>query len=206
MAASALAGTTVSAAPAAAGTGADRGPDPPLVTVEAVTGSGCAEGTVGASLPEDREALLLTYLDFTAQVGGSARPTDVKDCQVTLRASPRRGYSYAIVQTDQRGFAHLAPDAIGNAKINFGFENQRPSGEVTRDFRGPFKAHWQTTVDVPVDQLVFTPCDESPRLLINSRLWVDAYMTDWTKTSLIEMGSSDGFVMSTYHLVWKRCA
>ncbi|RKS78883.1 uncharacterized protein DUF4360 [Actinomadura pelletieri DSM 43383] len=205
VAAAALAAAAVAATPAAAGTGPDRGPDPPVVWVDEVSGSGCPKDSVAANLSQDRDALLLTYSDFKAAAGGSAQPADRrKDCRVTVRTGSPQGYSYAIRAADHRGTALLEKGAAGRVTVDFGFENQPSSGQDEHTFHGPYDDNWQITLNTPEDELVFTPCGENPRFVVNTELRAIPG-TDKTKTSFISMDTFDGSIKSTYHLVRKRC-
>ncbi|RFS87355.1 DUF4360 domain-containing protein [Actinomadura spongiicola] len=205
VAAAALTATAVSAAPVAAETGPDRGPDPPIVWIDEVSGSGCPKDTVGANLSPDRDAFSLVYADFKAQAGGSSQPADNrKNCKVLMRMGGPQGYSYAIRRADHRGTALLEKGATGRVTADFGTENQPSSGKEEHTFRGPFDDNWQITLTRPADQLVFTPCGATPRFLINNELRV-APGPDRTKPSFISMDTFDGSIKSTYHLTQKRC-
>ncbi|MFC4054099.1 DUF4360 domain-containing protein [Actinomadura syzygii] len=206
-AAAAAALTAASAAPAAASTPLlVPGPNGVTVEIATVNGSGCPIGTAAVAISADKEAFTVTYSDYMAQAGGSTKPTDFrKNCQIAMRVHVPQGFTYAISQTDYRGYANLAKGAKGTQKASYYFQGNSQTGAITHSLPGPLDDNWQFTDKVPVAQLIWKKCGEERNFNINTELRVDKDTSDASKTSFIAMDSTDGTIKTTYHFAWKKC-
>jgi len=179
------------------------------ITIDVVTvnGSGCPAGTTALAVSPDNTAFTVTYSSFLAQVGVGAKPTDFrKNCQLNLRVNVPHGFTYAIAQTDYRGFAHLEAGATGSERANYYFQGMTPTAYVSHTFAGPHSDAWQATDVTDVAALVFAPCGERRNFNINTELRVNAGTSDVrTTTSFMSMDSTDGSISTTYNFAWKRC-
>ncbi|WP_158887372.1 DUF4360 domain-containing protein [Amycolatopsis anabasis] len=186
-------------------------PDPPageiVIDIVTVNGSGCPAGSAAVAVSEDNKAFTVTYSQYTAQVGVGAKPTDWrKNCQLNLIVHVPQGFTYAIAQTDYRGFAHLEKGATAVEKANYYFQGSSQTTPISHEFKGFLSDDWQTTDKVPVDQLVYKPCGEERNFNINTELRVSAGTSDPTKTtSFITMDSTDTSYKTIYHFAWKEC-
>ncbi|WP_165964594.1 DUF4360 domain-containing protein [Actinomadura sp. KC216] len=202
-----LAVLTAAAVPAAAGP-APRlvpGTDEIKIAIVASDGPGCPPGTARAVLSDDREAFHIEYTDFTVRVGGTAKPTDArKYCRLSVKVYAPQGFTYAIAQTDYRLGVHLQPGARGTHKSSYYFHGS--SSPRTTEFAmvGPQGGHWQSTNKVPVDQLVWKPCDQERNIDINTELRVGLGTSDPAEASMITLNSDNGN-RTSYHFAWGRC-
>lgn len=182
-------------------------PDKIIIDVVTVNGSGCKPGTAAVAVSEDNTAFTVTYSDFLAQVGVGAKPTDFrKNCQLNLLVHVPQGFTYAIAETDYRGFAHLENGATGEERANYYFQGHPETTPISHSVKGPFEDSWQYSDINDVGQLVYLPCGETRNFNINTELRVNAGTSDTTKTtSFMTMDSTDESITTTYHFAWKEC-
>lgn len=182
-------------------------PDKIIIDVVTVNGSGCRPGTTAVAVSPDNTAFTVTYSDFLAQVGVGAKPTDFrKNCQLNLLVHVPQGFTYAVAQTDYRGFAHLENGASGEERAGYYFQGHSQTTAMSHKLQGPFENNWQNTDVNDVAQLVYMPCGELRSFNINTELRVNAGTSDTTKTtSFMTMDSTDANISTTYHFSWKQC-
>jgi hypothetical protein len=184
-------------------------PPPPtgeiVITVVKAQGSGCKPRTTAVAISPDREAFTVTYSDYLAQVGVGARPADSrKDCRLRLKLDVPRGYTYAIVKADYRGFAHLERGATGLETANYHFHESAETAPVTHRYNGPFEDNWEAT---DTAQVVYAPCNRTRHLNINTELRVSAGTSNPNSTtSFMSMDSTDGSFDTKYHFAWRQCS
>jgi hypothetical protein len=184
-------------------------PPPGAVTVEvvAVYGSGCLLGTAAVTASPDNTTLHAIYSDYVAAVGVGTRPTDFrKNCQLTLRVNVPHGFTYGIDRIDYRGFAHLERGATGTQRGSYYFAGLPQVMNSSHTWQGPLDDNWQATDTVDTGMPLYRRCGEQANLNINTELRVSAGTSDpKTTTSYLVMDSTDAYIATVYHLVWKRC-
>lgn len=182
-------------------------PDKIVIDVATVNGSGCPANTAAVAVSDDNTAFTVTYSAYLAQVGVGAKPTDFrKNCELDLRVHVPQGFTYAIAETDHRGFAHLEPGASALQKASYYFQGMSQTTSAEHPISSPIDDNWQATDQVDVASLVWAPCGEERNFNINTELRVNAGTSDPTKTtSFVSMDSTDGSVKTTYHFAWKQC-
>ena len=182
-------------------------PNSIVIDVVAANGSGCPDGTAVVAVSPDRTAFTVSYSEYLAQVGVGTKPTDFrKNCQLGLDVHIPQGFTYAIAEADYRGFAHLAPGAIGSETASYYFQGNPLTTRAAHVFAGGPDTDWQTKDTVAVTALVFEPCGEERNLNVNTELRVNAGRSNPRRTtSFLTMDSTDGSISTVYHVAWKRC-
>lgn len=177
------------------------------IEVASVNGSGCRKGTAAVAMSPDNTAFTVTYSEYLAQVGVGAKPTDFrKNCQLNLNLNVPQGFTYAISQSDYRGYALLEEGANAKQGASYYFQGMSSTLSVSHPIDGPYDGNWQTTDKVGIAALVFAPCGEQRLLNINTDLRVDAGTSDTeTTTSFVAMDSTDTAINTVYRLTWKKC-
>lgn len=172
-----------------------------------VNGSGCRPGSATVAVSEDNTAFTVTYSEYLSQIGMGAKPTDFrKNCQLGLRVNVPQGYTYAVSQTDYRGFASLAPGARATQSAGYYFQGMSATARRSHSVQGPFQGDWQATDTVGIEALVFKPCGTQRDFNINTELLVSAGTSDTAATnSFMAMDSTDGNIATKYHFAWKQC-
>jgi hypothetical protein len=201
----------VVAAPASA-TGFLGLPVPPpsdriVIDLVTVNGSGCPAGTAAVAVSPDNTAFTVTYSNYTALVGVGSTATDWrKNCQLNIVVHVPQGFTYAISQTDYRGFASLKAGATAIQRANYYFQGQSQTVYSSHTFTGPVGDDWQTTDNVDLAALVYAPCGVQRNLNINTELRAMAGTSNpATTTSFISMDSTDGAINTIYHFAWAYC-
>lgn len=191
----------VSAAPSPASTTAMT------IDVVSANGSGCPWGTAAVTVSPDNKAFTVAYSEFTAQVGVGAKPTDFrKNCQLGLNVHVPQGYTYAIANTDYRGFARLERGASATQTAYYYFQGDSQTSRIRHNFTGPIDGDWQRTDSVGISSLSFLPCGEKRYLNVNTELRVSGGWSNTKKsTSLLTMDSTDGNLDTVYRVAWKKC-
>jgi len=184
---------------------AEAPPGRVIFDIVTVNGTGCPAGTAAVSLSPGFEAFTVQYSAFTAAVGVGASPTDWrKNCQITLMVHATAGYSYAITGVDRRGSISLATGASAVERTFYYFAGHAQTALVTHQFLGPVSDDWQTSDQIPVDSLGYSPCGAAPKLNVNTEIRVNTGTSDpaTTTSSITQTETATGL----YHLTWKRCA
>ncbi|GAB1695106.1 DUF4360 domain-containing protein [Krasilnikovia sp. M28-CT-15] len=195
-----LAGLLVVGAPTAA---SPSPPDGVVIEVVTASGSSCRPGTVAVALSPDRQAFTVTYSEYLAAAGGSAKTGDAtQKCKLTVQLQVPDGVAYAVTQADYRGFASLATGANAALRASYRFQGDPQPTPVEHPFTGPYADDWQVTDRT--DPVVFGPCGKARKFTIDTELMVDAG-TAPAQTSFIVMDSTDGSFGTTYRLAWRPC-
>jgi hypothetical protein len=178
-----------------------------VINLVTVNGSGCPAGTAAVAVAPDNTAFTVTYSAYMAMVGVGALPTDLrKNCQLALRVQVPGGFTYAIAQTDYRGFGYLESGATAVQRANYYFQGQSPTTFISHPYTGPLDDNWQNTDNVDLAAMVWSPCGEERFLNINTELRVAAGTSDpKTTTSFMSMDSTDTEINTIYHFSWRRC-
>lgn len=172
-----------------------------------LNGSGCKAGTTAVTISPDNSAFTVTYSDYLAQVGVGAKPTDSrKNCQMAVQVHVPQGFTFAIAKTDNRGYMNLAKGASAIEKTSYYFQGMSQGAWAQRTWNGPYDDNWQTTDEVPVTAMVFSPCGEKRYLMVNTELRANPGSSDVTKTnSQISMDSTDTEFSTKFYLTWTKC-
>jgi hypothetical protein len=204
--AAALAALAATAAPASAKVPGTHGPTKVTIEVGSVNGSGCPPNTAAVVVSPDKEAFTVTYSQYTAQAGGSSKPTDArKNCQISLIVHVPGGFTYAIASTDHRGYAALQLGAKATQVASYYFQGLPHTAATEHPIPAALKGSWQFTDEVPIPQLIYKPCGTERYFNINTELRVDVGASDESKVSFASMDSTDGSIKTTYHFAWKEC-
>lgn len=180
------------------------------ITVDIVTvnGSGCPAGTTAVAVSPDNTAFTVTYSEYLAQVGVGAKATDMrKNCQLVVKVNYPAGFTYAVAQVDNRGYAHLERGSSAIQRSNYYFQGQSSNQTSVHNLpASPYDDNWQTTDVADVASLVFAPCGEQKYLNVNTELRVNAGSSNTAKTtSFVSMDSTDGAASTVFHFSWMRC-
>lgn len=206
----AMVAVATATAPVTAGSGSHF-TDPPddkiVIDLVTVNGSGCPAGTAAVAVSTDNTKFTVTYSEYVALVGVGAGPLDFrKNCQLNMVVHVPQGFTYAIAQTDYRGYANLQEGASFTEKASYYFQGMSQTTPFSHTFSGAMDDNWQATDHVDVAQLVYKPCGEERNFNINTELRVNAGTSNTSDTtSFVTMDSTDTDVKTEYHFSWKTC-
>jgi hypothetical protein len=155
----------------------------------------------------DNTAFTVTYSAYMALVGVGSVATDFrKNCQLNVIVQVPSGFSYAISKVDYRGYASIAAGATATQRANYYFQGQSATAYASHTFAGAYDNNWQTSDEVALASMVWSPCGALRNLNINTELRVAAGTSNpKTTTSLMSMDSTDGQINTIYHFSWRSC-
>jgi hypothetical protein len=180
--------------------------DKVALDVATINGTGCPPGTAAVAVAPDNSAFTVTYSNYLARVGrGIPADEGRRNCLLSLVVHIPRGHTYAIVQADYRGFASLAPGAIGTQKAGYYFQGMSQTAQRTHQFFGPFNNDWQATDTTRIKALAWSPCGEQRNFNINTELRAGVGTSSPLATSFMALDSTGGSVNSVYHFSRKQC-
>ncbi len=166
-------------------------------------GNGCPDGTVAATLSNDRKTLSILFDEYIVEVGGATGKTmDRKSCNIAIPVRVPNGYSVSLLTIDYRGFNYL-PSSQANAqfRVEYFFAGQR--GPVfSRRFRGPLDRDFTITNRIAAAAMTWSRCGEQVNLRTNSSIRVRA---PGGQEAMSTVDSQDVRAAIVYHLQWRRC-
>lgn len=174
--------------------------EPLDVKIEQFTyaGSGCPGGSVGASISDDRDSLIVLFDSFIAKVPPGS--FDRKNCQLAVKLRFDPAWSFTIFRVDYRGFAALKAGAFGQEKSTYFFQGVPPAGDASAQttLYGPFLGDYARSDNLGL--LLWSPCGgTSQTLVINSQVRVQGTEAQMTVDSIA------GKVVHVYDFRWRKC-
>jgi hypothetical protein len=91
-----------------------------------------------------------------------------------------------------------------NKKTHYYFTGMQGTGSVLRQFRGPLEKDYEETDLVTLKSIVWSECNASTPLNINSEVRVDATKRKLSN-GMISTDSVDGGVTFTVGVQWRKC-
>lgn len=179
-------------------------PDAGTVTLDVVTvnGSGCPAGTTAVGVSPDGEAFTVIYGQYTALVSPPATSAE-RNCQLGIRVNAPSAFTYAIAETNHRGYRALSEGAAGQLLSRYYFQGQSQTAYLQHPIpQGT--GEWQVTEEVPLLSMVYAPCGQRRNLNLNTRLV--ARQGGSVGESYVTMDSTDVEFSTRYVLSWRRCA
>lgn len=181
-------------APSAANAAHAAKTNAPYVTVslQAAAGSGCPAGSTTVVPTESGTAFTLLYDQFQAYGG------DFKNCQVVVKATVPSGWTYAVYEVDNRGFAQLEQGAMARIQMTSYFTGEPWTMSVGKTMNGPYWDIWQTTNTFELQQ--WAQCATDHFLNINNVVGVMG-----PKSSSAAFFSTDMSVSTIFRLMFRPC-
>jgi len=181
-------------------------PAPAPIAIKSVdySGTGCADGSVTVDIAPDGGAFTVIYSDFLAQIGpGVARALGQRECNIKIGLDVPAGITYAVMAVDYRGYASIAPGAVGAHRAVYHFQGEQPLRSRWTEFSGPAEDDWHVHEDA--DVRVFKKCGQDRKVQIKTELKLDKGTSAHSDGSYMTMDSTDGEIRDTYVLAWKTC-
>lgn len=169
-------------------------------------GNGCPQGSYDYQISDDSQYIQVRFYEMEADTI-NGRGSDRSDCQLTMNANVPLGYTFAIDATAVRGHVSVSDQNSGGRIDASYYADPRARFPVTLmnlPFRGPYETDFDTSAQVPPQNLQWTSCDggTQKRVDLFTRLTVDS---DGFGRSAITAHRLDRAVIQTFRLVWARC-
>jgi len=183
-----------------------NGPNPTDVFIESITygGTGCPQGTVEESISDDRETFTLIYDQFVASKGPGVPITESrKNCELSIALHVPQGFSYSIVNLENRGYVQLDANMTSTAQSAFHFAGRTKSVDFKLDFVGPVAKDYMTLNRVKVRDHVWSSCNATEALIINTQVLIEGGGAN--SQGQMTVDSTDGKIEHKFGIMWKRC-
>ena len=183
-------------------------PPPGSIRVESLVydGDGCPPGSASVDIAPDGTAFTVIFSEFVVEQGpGVARQEAEKGCNVTVGLSIPPGLTYAVTSVDYRGYASIAPGAIGYHRGMYHFTGGgQPLRSAWTPFAGARDEDWH--VREVADTVVWGKCRTERKLQLKAHLRLERGTSVATDSSFMTIDSQDGDIEQVYHLAWSSCA
>ncbi|WII73850.1 DUF4360 domain-containing protein [Bdellovibrio sp. 22V] len=194
---------------------------PPGVRVQDIqaVGSGCPIGSYNATISPDGQAFSLLLDNFIAE-STMHRPIARLNCELRVRFYVPRGWTFAVVSADYRGFAYAEAGTMVTHQALYSFDGSKPRNERpgyenggtynfrAQEFRGPYNDNYFISHKIDPRVAPWAPCSNDP----NQTLFITTYLMarNLNLSSLVQsqitLDSIDGQVQSQrYQFLWRQC-
>jgi Domain of unknown function (DUF4360) len=184
-------------------------PDPSGVYVAALTanGTGCPAGTWDASISPDGTTFTVSFATYELMVN-PGQAFVVKDCQIGIDLKTPSGFTFAVNSFYYQGYNLLDSDGMTaqqTAKYYF-MGNPVPGVTFQSNMTGPYDDSYLFANDVPVADLVWSPCGVTRRLNAQTRLILKNNAAK-TGSGYLNMSTADGMVQNVFRFgfSWRHC-
>ncbi len=182
--------------------------EPVLIKKLQSNGSGCPIGSVASNISDDKKSFTLTFSDFVAEAAPNGSYAAArKNCVMTLVLDVPAGWQYSIASFYYRGFMQLDAGMKAEHSTDYFFEGQGLTNKFGSTQSGPYANDYVYSDDVGLASSVWSPCQESRALNINTKIRV--WNTDPSKfpngRGVIANDSVDSQIRQVWGLTWKRC-
>ena len=183
-----------------------QGPENFKVNMIYMNGTGCPKGSVTVAVEEDREAFVIAFSKFTAEVGPNAKPTDMrKACKVGISLDIPSDFTYSVTRMVHSGYANLAAGATAQEKSIYNWTGDS-SETFTHALKGPYEDSWENVDEVVSGLVTEHPCGEERILNANVAVSVQAGTSNPKKTaSFITLDSVETAFSTKVQLKWRKC-
>ncbi|PUU75414.1 hypothetical protein B9Z19DRAFT_1054124 [Tuber borchii] len=132
-------------------------------------GSGCKAGSVAVTLGFPK--LTLAFDSYVASIGpGVPFVEKYKSCNLNVNIHYPPGYQYTLYMIDYTGFADLQGGVSASQTSRYWFAGFPPGVTFRTKFAGPYTNTYSFTDTLASESLVWSPCDASTTLNINTQL------------------------------------
>ncbi|WP_415062585.1 DUF4360 domain-containing protein [Bdellovibrio sp.] len=195
---------------------------PPGVRIQNIqaVGSGCPVGSYSATISPEGQTFSLLLDNFIAE-STMQNPIARLMCELKVSFWVPRGWTFALLAADYRGFAYAERGSVVSHQALYSFDGSKPRNEKPgyenggtysfrkQDFNGPYNDNYYIHHDIDPRVAAWAPCssNESQTLFLTTFLMARNLNTSSLITSQITLDSIDGQVQSQkYKLVWKTCS
>ncbi|UOF01299.1 DUF4360 domain-containing protein [Bdellovibrio reynosensis] len=194
---------------------------PPGVRVQSLQalGSGCPAGSYSANISPDGQSFSLLLDNYVAS-STMQNPISRLMCELRVNFHVPRGWSFAVVSADYRGYAYAEAGTYAVHQALYSFDGSKPRNERPgyengstynfrqQEFRGPYNDNYYIRHDIDPRLAHWSPCrnDDTQTLFLTTFLMSRNLNLSSLVQAQITLDSVDGRVQSqNYRFAWKRC-
>lgn len=176
-----------------------------------LNGSGCPNGTVGATLTPDNKTLSLLFDNYVVQAGQSVGvKKNVKQCTILVPVTSPPGFQFTIVKLDYRGFNSIPVNGRTRYVTIYSFIDAQTGQEMGKrirrrfDFQGPLADNYVLSSDV-AQKPFWSKCGSQIQLRIDTRAVAVTNQNNEDVMGTIDSIDSAVGTSAEYHLLWQVC-
>jgi hypothetical protein len=185
---------------------------PILMNEPTYGGSGCPDGTVSVTLTEDRKSMSVLFDGFVAEAGtttGVAR--DIKSCKMVIPITVPKGFQFAILKTDQRGFYSIPKKGTVSFESSYYLSSAKnysifsPKISKISQFKGEKEEEYTLSTEIS-PLLIWSPCGNDVNLHMDKR--IIATTNSKGEDVMATIDSIDNAIdkkAEGFNLFWRRC-
>lgn len=194
---------------------------PPGVGIQDIqaVGSGCPIGSYSATISPDGQAFSVLLDNFVAS-STMQNPISRLSCELKVNFAVPRGWTFAVLSADYRGYAYAEPGTVAVHQALYSFDGSKPRNEKpgykngetysfrSQEFHGPYNDNYFIHYDLDHRLAPWAACNSEA----TQTLYITTFLMsrNLNLNSLVEaqitLDSIDGQVQSqSYKLVWKAC-
>ena len=180
---------------------------PSYVRINSISyaGSGCPAGTVAENISPDRQAFVLYFDSYLAEVGpGISLREARKNCQISIDMDYPQYWSFALKGLEYRGFADLDVGVEAVQTTSHYYAGQGSTATLRTTLSGPMSYDFQLVDNLGSAALLWSPCNAQRALNINTQIRLDN-SRNRRGSGLVTVDRISSVTSHKYGLVWKRC-
>lgn len=186
--------------------------DPFMMSEATYSGSGCPDGTVSMTLTDDKSSLSLIFDEFVVQAGEtSQKQKETKSCNLIVPIKVPRGFQFAVLNSDQRGFYSVPKKAKAIFESSFQLTNTKNNWPVTPKvsksvtINGEKEQDYTMTSKISATTL-WSPCGMDVNLHMGKKVSVTTNQKSEDIMATIDsIDNTIGKRRAGFELIWKRC-
>ena len=141
---------------------------------------------------------------FVAEVGPGVPITAArKNCQINLDLDHPQGWSYALAETDYRGFVSLDAGVTATQALGLYFQGQAHTVRLASTFNGPVSRDFFIRDTLSGENLLWSPCGAQRSLNMNVQVSLSHPQAD--ERGLISLDSPLAEGPGGFTLIWRQC-